>query len=262
MPQVIVKKFESYFRTIPKILEESELAAKIGDQQQILIKPNLTTFLPPPCTTTPELVEEVIKFCRANSRAKIVVAEGSGGCDTKKAFTDLGYFDLATKYQIELIDLNRAERIEKENSAALKLKKVLLPKIAFESYIINLAVLKNHSAVKMTAAMKNVFGFYLNSMYVSKEWLASRSLSEGWWNKSQLHIYGVSESIIDLCSYVHFDFNLVDASIGQKVSEVHGEPCDPPIGKIIAGFDARTVDQLSAPYLGLNPKEISYLRMP
>jgi len=271
MSKVIVKKFESYAKTIPEILGEAGLVEKIRaypayrtgrrqagkDQKQILIKPNLTINLPPPCTTSIELVEEVIKFCRKNSRAKIIVAEGSGGCDSEKAFGDLGFRDLARKYKIELLDLNQAERIEKENPKALKLKKVLLPAIAFESYIINLAVLKNHSAVKMTAAMKNVFGFYLNKIFI--RWPATRSFSGGWWNKSELHMYGVPESIIDLCRYIHFDFNIVDASIGQRKSEVHGQPCDPPIGKIIAGFDAHEVDKICAPLLNLAPKEIKYL---
>lgn len=261
MSKVIVKKFASYIETIPEILEDAGLAAKIRayrqagkGQKQILIKPNLTINLPPPCTTSPELVEEVIKYCQKNSRAKIIVAEGSGGCDSEKAFADLGFRDLAGKYKIELLDLNRAQRIEKENPEAEKLVKVLLPKIAFESYIINLAVLKNHGAVKMTAAMKNVFGFYLNKEYTNKEWF-----SGSWWNKSELHISGVPESIVDLCRYIHFDFNLVDASIGQRKSEVHGQPCDPPIGKIIAGFDAREVDKICAPLLHLKPEEIKYL---
>jgi len=257
MSQVIVKKFESFDKTIPEILRKAGLAAAIQDQKQILIKPNLTINLPPPCTTSPELVEEVIKFCRKNCRAKIIIAEGSGGCDTEKAFADLGFRDLAKKYKIELLDLNRTERIKKQNPETLKLKNILLPKIAFESYIINLAVLKNHSAVKMTAAMKNVFGFYLNKIFIRLP--ATRSFSGGWWNKSELHMYGVPESIIDLCRYIRPDFNLVDASVGQRKSEVHGQPCDPPINKIIAGFDAREVDRICAPLLNLEPKEIKYL---
>lgn len=85
----------------------------------------------PPCTTPAELVEEVIKFCQDNSKAEIIIAEGSGGCDTQKAFADLGYRQLSQKYQIKLIDLNREERILLKNPKALVLKKVKLPKIIF-----------------------------------------------------------------------------------------------------------------------------------
>ena len=83
--------------------------------------------------------------------------------------------------------------------------------------------------------------------------------SGSWWNKSELHMFGVTESIVDLCRYIHLDFNLIDASIGQQKSEVHGQPCDPPIGKIIAGFDACEVDKICAPLLNLASEEIKYL---
>ena len=274
MNKIIIENFESWAITIPKILDQCNLAEKIAGQQQILLKPNLTINLPPPVSTPVEFVEEVVKFILKNSKAKIVIAEGAGGCDTQKCFSDLGYEKLAEKYPIELIDLNLAQRIKKENPNAIKLKKVYLPQISFESFIINLPVLKIHSEAKMTAALKNVFGFYLNSNWLMKKvgglfgrsgegWLATRSSalrrSEVWWNKSELHFSGVNNSIKDLNNYIKFDFNLVDASIGQLESEVHGLPCSPPIGKIIAGFDAKKVDIACAPLLNLDPKEIKYL---
>jgi len=258
---VIFKDFISYQSTIPEILQESGLAEKIKKQKQILIKPNLTTNIPPPATTPIELAQEVVRFCQKNSQARIIIAEGSGGCDTNRAFEELGYFELGKKYNIEILDLNRTPRIKKENQKAMALKKVFLPKIAFESFIINLPVLKVHLEAKMTSAMKNVFGFYLNIGYLSKvgEFLVARIFRENWWNKSELHFLGISRAIIDLNSYIKFDFNLVDASIGQVGSETHGAPCDPPIGKIIAGSDAKEVDRACAPLLGLKAEEIKYL---
>jgi uncharacterized protein (DUF362 family) len=263
MEKVIIKDFKSYQETVPAILKEADLAEVIKKQKQILLKPNLTTNLPPPVTTAAELTEEVIKFCQNNSPAKIVIAEGAGGCDTEKVFSDLGYTKLAQKYDVKLLDLNKVERIERQNPNALKLKKVFLPKIGFESFIINLPVLKVHLAAKMTAAMKNVYGFYLNQKWLKQEgliWRAAKTFVKDWWNKSELHLFGVNETIIDLNNYIKFDFNLVDASIGQLGEEIHGKPCEPPIGKLIAGYDAKAVDIACAPFLGLDPKEIVYLR--
>jgi uncharacterized protein (DUF362 family) len=246
--------FSSYEETIPLILKAMGLKELIAHQKQILIKPNLTTNLPPPVTTSVKLVEEVIKFCQANSQATLIIAEGSGGCDTNKAFVDLGFERFKEQYPIKLLDLNKEPRVRKENPEAKVLKKVFLPKIAFESFIINLAVLKSHSAAKMTAALKNVFGFYLN-----RTAMLNRLFGGGWWNKSELHILGVTEAIVDLNSYIHFGFNLVDASIGQLRHEIRGVPCSPPLKKIIAGSNAYEVDQACAPLLGLSPSEITYL---
>lgn len=250
MQKVLIKDFQSFKITVPLILKESDLKDKIKSQKRILLKPNLTTNRPPTCTTPVELVEEVVKFIKKNSRAEIIVAEGAGGCDTEEAFRDLGYQALAEKLNIELVDLNKAERHELENPKALVLKKVKLPKIVFTSFFINLPVLKEHKAAVITAAMKNLFGLYLNQEEES---------AVGWWNKSELHSFGVDESVHDLNLYVKSNFVLVDASVGQKGSEVGGPPCQPPIRKIITGFDAKEVDKVCAPLLGHKIEEIRYL---
>ena len=250
MPLILIKNFQSFTETAPLILKESGLADKIKTQKRILLKPNLTTNRKPPCTTPVELVEEVVKFIKKNSRAKIVIAEGAGGCDTSRAFKDLGYENLQDKYDLKLVDLNKAERQVLENPKALVLKKIKLPKIVLESFFINLPVLKEHNNAVMTCAMKNLFGIYLNKSVLSRI---------GWWNKSELHSFGVHESIHDLNLYVKSDFVLVDASIGQKGSEITGSICQPPIAKLIAGFDAKEVDKACTPFLGRKIQEVRYL---
>lgn len=47
MKKILIKKFISYPKTIPKILKEVNLAEKIKNKSQILIKPNLTLADPP-----------------------------------------------------------------------------------------------------------------------------------------------------------------------------------------------------------------------
>ncbi len=258
---VIIKEFTTFKETIPKILSEGNLKDLIKDQKQILIKPNLTLVKDPPTTTPVELVEEIIKFCKNHSQAKIVVAEGAGGDDTKRAFKVLGYDRLKKEYDVDLIDLNKEKRILKENPEAKKLKKVYLPEIAFNSFIINVPVLKEHSGAILTAAMKNVYGFYLNSKYINKVGgvLGGLLLQHGWWNKSELHMYGVDETIVDLNNYIKFSYNIVDGSIGQNGNEIDGPSCSPPINKIIAGEDPKKVDIEGAKIIGLNPKNIEYL---
>ena len=147
---VFVKQFKSFSQSVPQILKESGLAERIEGEKRIILKPNLTTACLPPCTTPAELVREVIKFCQANSRAEIIIAEGSGGCDTREAFNKLGYINLAKNYKVKLVDLNKVERVTLKNPKALVLPEVELPKIVFESYFINLPVLKEHSVAVLT----------------------------------------------------------------------------------------------------------------
>lgn len=250
MEKIICENFLAFSKTVPLILKKARLAERIKNVDKILIKPNLTINLPPPNTTPAALVEEVIKFCRANSKAKIVVAEGSGGCDTQVAFRELGYEKLRDIYNVRLVDLNRSRRVVKTNPKALKLKKVKLPEILFEDYfIINLPVLKEHSAAIVTCAMKNWFGAFLNKI------IRFRS----YWSKSELHLYGIHQSIVDLNNYIKTDFSLVDASVGQTGNEVNGEPVEPPIKKLIAGYDIKEVDRFCCQFLNHDWREIKYL---
>jgi len=255
MEDIFEVDFFSFEKSVPEILQKSNLAGLIKNQKKILLKPNLTTVMPPPCTTPVGLVEEIIKYCRNYSKAEIMVTEGSGGCDTLKAFKELGYGELVGKYQIKLIDLNREARIEKENPKARALKKVKLPKIIFDSFFINIPVLKQHDEGVITCATKNLFGLYLNEGLIKK-------FMPNWWNKSELHFkYGVQNSVYDLNTYRPADFVLVDASIGQLGNEIHGQPCLSPLKKLIAGFDNIEVDRFCAPLLNLDPQAIPYLNL-
>lgn len=255
MNKITCENFINFSKTAPLILRKARLAEKIKNRKKILIKPNLTINLMPPTTTPAALTEEVIKFCRANSQAEIVIAEGSGGCDTQIAFQELDYQKLAKKYNIELVDLNRSRRVLKINPRALALKKVKLPEILFADYfIINLPVLKEHGAATVTCAMKNWFGAYLNKFMRSHSWWR-------WWSKSELHFrYGIYKSIIDLNNYIKTDFSLVDASIGQTGDEINGAVCNPPIKKLIAGYDIKELDRFCCQFLNRDWREIKYLK--
>ncbi|MDH4358544.1 MAG: DUF362 domain-containing protein [Candidatus Berkelbacteria bacterium] len=254
MEKVLEVEFESFETSVPEILEKSGLASLIANQKRIIIKPNLTIDKKPPCTTPVELVEEVIKFCKnIIPEAKIIIVEGAGGCDTQLAFKKLSYNELAEKYQIKLTDLNREKRVKRADERAKAIKEVMLPEIIFSGFFINLPVLKEHHEAILTCAAKNLFGIYLNE---SKP----PGITSDYWSKNELHSkYGVMKAIWDLNLYRPSDFVLVDASIGQKGSEVYGEPCKTPIKKLFAGYNNFEVDRYCAPYLGIDPNKVEYL---
>jgi len=247
-------KFKSWQESVVKILELAELAGLVKDQKKIILKPNLTINYPPPCTTPVEMVEEVIKFIGKYSQARIIIAEGSGGCDTIKSFEDLGYEGLAKKYKVGLVDLNREKREECVDPKALAIKKVKLPTVLMDGFLINLPVLKQHDSAVMTAAAKNMFGVYLNDNIILKK------LSPHWWNKSELHFrYGVAKSVWDLNLHRKTDFVLVDATVGQVGNEIEGKAKNPPIGMLVAGFDNLAVDRVCAPMIGVRVEDVPYL---
>lgn len=267
--KVIIAEFESYEKTIRKIFDSLGDLKKRIKEEKIIIKPNLTINLPPPVTTSVECVEAIIKeiFRRGLAKdKKVIIAEGSGGCDTLEAFNDLGYKRLKKDFNIELVDLNRADRIEIRNENALKLKSLLFPSILQDSFLISVPVPKEHSSAIITNSLKNMFGIYLSRGYLA-EWnmlqrigvvVARRIFSRGW-SKCDLHVLGVHESIYDLNLYKKPELTICDGKIGQKEQEIDGKPCNPPINKIFASYDPVAIDSFVAKLFGYNWEEIKYL---
>lgn len=267
--KVIVAEFESYEKTIRKIFDAlGDLKNRIKEEK-IVIKPNLTINLLPPVTTSVECVEAILKEILRRSIAKdrkIIVAEGSGGCDTLQAFKDLGYEKLRREFNIELIDLNRAERVELRNEKALKLKSMLFPSVLLNSFLINVPVPKEHSSAIITNSLKNMFGIYLSKGYLA-EWnmlrrigvVVARKIFSRGWSKCDLHVLGVHESIYDINLYKKPDLTICDARIGQMEQEIDGKPCIPAINKIFASYDPVAIDSYVAKLFGHDWKNIKYL---
>lgn len=235
---------------LKEVLSEKE---RKGEFERIVLKPNLTTALPAPCTTPAELVEVLVEWFQKNSSNEIIVAEGSGGCDSEIAFEKLGFKEMCKRRRVRLVDLNKAERTVAKSNNALKLKTLKLPKILFNSFLVNVPVLKEHDGAVTTCSMKNLFGIYKNPGVL-------RFLTN-YWSKSKLHVHGVHESIFDLNLHCPISLAVVDASIGQKGNEIHGQAVKPPLKKMIAGFDAVAVDSFCSSLLGHDWKSIKYLKL-
>jgi uncharacterized protein (DUF362 family) len=247
MSTVAQVKFADYHTSISRALDLINAPATLPQQGLIIIKPNLTNSSPPPVTTSVYAAEAVYNYCKAHTKAEIVIADGCGSGKTPQVFKTLGYTDLADKYGLKLIDLNDAETITLKNNNALLLKEFHMPKIVQHAFIISLPVLKDHSFTKTTIAMKNMFG------------IASAKFYAGSWNKSKLHSPSTDKSVVDVCSYKKPDLSVVDASIaleGMHLSGRHNK-----LGLILAGFDPVAVDTLGSTLLGHDPNTMPYLTL-
>jgi len=247
MSRVAKVKFIDYGTSITRALDLIDAPTRLPQQGLIIIKPNLTNSSPPPVTTSVAAAEATYNYCKAHTKAEIVIAEGCGTGRTPDVFDTLGYTDLANKYGLQLIDLNEAETIELENDNALQLKQFFMPKIVLQAFVISLPVLKDHSFTKTTIAMKNMFGIAPGKFY------------SGSWNKSKLHSPSTDKSVVDVCLYKKPDLSVVDASIALKGMHLAGRHKN--IGLILAGFDPVAVDTLGSKLLGHNPQKLEYLTL-
>lgn len=247
MPVIAKVTFADYPTSVFRALDlvcASDLLPQTG---LIAIKPNLTNASAPPVTTDVGMVHAVLQYVRRHTGAEVVIAEGSGSGETADAFRANGYEELAQRNQVRLIDLNGEETVLLKRPEALSKKKFCLPKILLEAFVISVPVLKDHSMVTMTAALKNMFGIAPKPHYALT------------WNKSKLHFPSTHKSIVDICLYKKPALSIVDASLVLTGAHLSGvaKKC----GYIIAGQDPVAVDATAAGLLDYDPTKIKYLRL-
>jgi len=248
-PEVVEEDYVSYEESIPELLKKAKFKELILKEKKIILKPNLTKCKAFPTTTEPHFVEEIIKYIKkANKKAKIIIAEGSGGSSTEKCYKRLGYEEMAQKYDIELVDLNSAKTIKRRSKKMKKFKTIEFPKVLTEGFLISLPVLKGHSKTKVTISLKNMIGCYPSYHY--------QTPGHTWKNK--LHLGGVDTSIHDVLTVKFPDYAICDASIAQLEHEINGFPKE--IGTLLAGQPLE-VDKKGALLLGYDWKRIKHLTL-
>lgn len=237
---------------LKKLLEAIEAPEVLARQRQILIKPNLINDSPPPVTVPVELVSELIDVIRGWSTANIIVAEGVGAphLETPQVFRKHGYEKMAQAKGVQLLDLNHAPVKKLERSDCRVFPSMHLPEILFESFVISLAMLKAHSLADVTLSMKNMLGCAPPAYYQQG----------GHWKKSVFHSR-MHEAIFELNRYRCPDLNIIDARVGLAEYHLGGATCDPPVRKIIAGFDPVAVDAEGATLLGFDWRSIGHIAM-
>jgi uncharacterized protein (DUF362 family) len=124
-----------------------------------------------------------------------------------------------------------------------------LPKIAFCHYIISVPVLKAHSLAGLTGSLKNMMGFAQPKYYSGRY---------GVWKKAVFH-GRMQESVADLNTYLVPDLSVMDCSIGMAEFHLGGAQCDPPVNRIIAGYNPWEVDREAAGLLRLRWEDIGHI---
>ncbi|MBU2645846.1 DUF362 domain-containing protein [bacterium] len=244
--------FISYEQSVKAALDEIGAGKQLSRQRAVLIKPNLINTSPHPVTTPAACCEAIIRYVKGCSSARIVIAEGCGDSmlETDDVFEIHGYTELARRTGVDLLDLNHAPLVRKSDTRCPVFPEMMLPQIAFSHYIISVPVLKAHSFATITGTLKNMMGFPPPRYYAGQF---------GTWKKAVFH-QRMHQSIIDLCRYITPDLTVMDATIGLAEFHLGGDPCSPPLNRILAGFDPLAVDRRGAALLGFDWQEIPHLR--
>lgn len=233
--KVVIVRGDDPAAVVPTGLDK--LSIRVGGRK-IVIKPNLIANRPYPVTTAPETVEALVKYFREGN--EVTIAEGSGFGDTHAIFRDQGFVELAERYGVRLVDLNRDEFEERERPEATVLKRFEFPVTLKDAYLISAAVLKRHSQARVTLSLKNMLGATVGR------------------DKGRFHRFGLSESIVDINLYKRPDLAVIDGRLGLG-SELGGRA--QRFGVIIFSTDPVAADAVGAKLLGLDPLSVPHLKL-
>lgn len=218
---------------------KSDLKDVLSMNQPFLIKPNYLNSKHPSTgiTTDCRVVEGIVKFLRKNNVDKIIIGEGSGFADTFQAFKVAGLDEVAERWNVELVDLNKDNFIEVTPLDPISLKKVKVAKTVLESVIVSVPKLKLHRIAKVTLSLKNMMGA-----------LAS---------KGSMHRGRLNSNIVDLASVLKPSISVVDGVIAGEGHESSGNPVE--MNLVIAGTDPVAVDSVGAAVMGVPPSDVKHL---
>lgn len=229
--------FENLFRG--RFLEQY-----VSPNDHIVIKPNV--LLPRDsksgATTDPLLVDLLIQDLRLLGVKKITIAEGAWiGANTFHSFEVCGYKKLASKYDIELVDLKKDEfekvPIPLENSelGSVKIAKTILE----ADKVINIPVLKAHCQTNVTCGMKNFMGVISDN------------------EKRRFHRLNLHRCIFELNTICKADLIICDGLIGDITFEEGGNPVE--FNRLIASDNIYAIDCYAANVLGYEIADVKYL---
>ena len=225
-----------------RLLEQTELAALIGDRQTVIgIKPNLV--VPSPAeyggTTHTEVVAGIIEYLQGHGFRNIIMAEGSWvGDKTAEAIEYCGYGALSERYGVPFVD-TQLESWHSVDCGGMKLDVTdVVDRIGF---LINVPVLKGHCQTKMTCALKNLKGLLPNR------------------EKSRFHRLGLHKPIAYLQKGIRQDFIVVDHICGGLDFEEGGNPV--VRNCVMAALDPVLTDSYALHLLHYTPDDVPYVRL-
>jgi len=209
--------------------------------RSVAIKPNLCYYWDAStgCTTDPRVVSGIIEWIRektsVNTDIKVVESDATA-MRTNLAFLMLGYEKLAEEKKVKLFNLSTDSTVDRKISVNGHEIKFKVPRTLLETdFFINVPKLKTMREVRMTCAMKNLFGC-----------IASRT-------KIAYHPI-LNEAIVGINRILRPHLTVVDGVVALGRFPVK-------LGLIMAGSDSFSVDWTASRAMGYDPSKIAFLRM-
>lgn len=209
--------------------------------KSVVIKPNLCYYWDAATgyTTDPRVVAAIIDCVRENCGEDIdikVVEADASAMRTKYAFKVLGYEKLAKEKKVEL--LNLSEDVLEEKTVQVNQREMVfkVPRLLLNSDLfISVPKLKLMRVVKITCAMKNVFGCI------------------GTPRKIVYHPF-LNEAVVGINKVLRPHLTFVDGLVAAGRFPVK-------LNLVMASVDPFSVDWIASQIMGHNPSSVKFLKI-
>lgn len=212
----------------------------------VIIKPN---FIKPAhyttgITTNLPLIRALCDMSIETGAGEVIIGEGSAvGYNTGEAFDETGVCGLSEKKKVSILDFKKTEWVPIPVPGGKVIHRLKVPRILMETdVVINLPVMKTHDALPATLGLKNMKGIIQEK------------------DKKRFHKWGLSQAIVDLNKVVLPELTVIDGTVCMEgLGPTHGTPVN--LGILIASKDTVAADTVAANIMGIEPKEIEYIKL-
>lgn len=226
-----------------RLIEKSLTLEKVQPDDTVFLKPNLVASRKnwAGIDTDPRVVEALIKCLKERGVSRITLGDGSGmGQSATRAFDYCGYTQMAAKYGLRLIDIEKDEFVTLPVNTEGPFRKLEIARAVHEcDFFINIPIMKAHGQTLITCSLKNLKGTMPRSM------------------KTRFHGVDLDMAIAQLNSVLKPDLILVDGLQGDLSFELGHDPV--PMERILLGTNPVEIDSVVADTLGYKPRDIRHI---
>ncbi len=217
----------------------------VKPNQTVVIKPNIGWDTPPEraADTNPRLIKQMVKQSLDAGAKKVYVFDHTADA-WKKCYERSGIKHAVKEAGGTMVPGNSTRHYHKIQVPKAKvLKQVEAHELFLEADVfINVPVLKNHIATKLTIGMKNLMGVVWD---------------RGFWHRNDLH-----QCIADFATYRVPDLTVIDAYRVLKVNGPMGVSNNDTVlmKALLMSADPVAADTAAARMFGIDPSQISYMQ--
>ena len=240
-----------------------EISRAIGNRR-VVLKPNNVNINVPLASTHADTLEGILEFLKSIGKtSNIIIAESAANGPTLDGFRNLGYFRLADKYGVNLVDLDQEpfDIIHVFDEKDFRPHPVRISHLMLDpdSYIVSVARMKTHDRVFATLSLKNVvFGAGVKDVGFTFSVSRKKGTNS---DKPIMHgsgFRGINYNLYSMSRQLHPHLSVIDGFEGMEGNGPNdGTPVDHRV--CVAGLDWLATDRVGIELMGIDFANVGYM---